>query len=76
MGPVANMHSAVFSKLLRYDDERAGTIAPDLAAAMPEQPDQTTYIIRLREGVTFHDTPKYRDGLPASRRARARLPTT
>jgi ABC-type transport system substrate-binding protein len=64
MGPVANTHSAVFSKLLRYDDERAGTIAPGLAAAMPEQPDQTTYIIRLREGVTFHDTPKFRTAYP------------
>jgi peptide/nickel transport system substrate-binding protein len=66
MGPVANMHSAVFSKLLRYDDERNGTIAPDLAAAMPEQPDQTTYIIRLRDGVTFHDTPKYRAAYPTA----------
>lgn len=64
MGPVANMHSAVFSKLLRYDDERSGTIAPDLVAAMPEQPDSMTYIIRLRDGVTFHDTPKYRKAYP------------
>lgn len=64
MGPVANMHSAVFSKLLRYEDERAGALAPDLASAMPEQPDQTTYIIRLRDGVTFHDTPKYRTAYP------------
>ncbi len=63
-GPIANMHSAVFSKLLRYDDERAGSIAPDLAEAMPEQPDQTTYIFRLREGVTFHDAPKYRASYP------------
>ena len=64
MGPVANMHSAVFSKLLRYDDERAGTLTPDLAAAMPEQPDRTTYIIRLRDGVAFHDTPKFRTAYP------------
>ena len=33
MGPIANVHSAIFSQLLRYEDERAGTIAPDLAAA-------------------------------------------
>jgi peptide/nickel transport system substrate-binding protein len=64
MGPVVNMHSAVFSKLLRYDDEVAGTIVPDLAAAMPEQPDETTYIIRLRDGATFHDTPKLRTAYP------------
>jgi len=60
MGPIANMHSAVFSRVLRYDDEAAGTLAPDLADGMPEQPDQQTYIIRLRQGVRFHDTPKYR----------------
>lgn len=64
MGPIANMHSAVFSKLLRYDDERAGSIVPDLAASMPEQPDRTTYIFRLRDGITFHDTPKYRKAYP------------
>lgn len=64
-GPVANMHSAVFSKLLRYDDEVAGTIAPDLAEAMPEQPDDITYIFKLREGVMFHDTARARTTHPA-----------
>jgi peptide/nickel transport system substrate-binding protein len=64
MGIVANLHSAVFSRVLRYQDERAGTIAPDLAESMPEQPDQTTYIIRLRDGVTFHDAPNYRAAYP------------
>jgi ABC-type transport system substrate-binding protein len=64
MGPVANMHSTVFSKLLRYDDEVAGTIVPDLAEAMPEQPDGTTYIIRLRDGAKFHDTPRLRAAYP------------
>jgi ABC-type transport system substrate-binding protein len=57
-GPVANMHSAVFSKLLRYDDEVTGTIAPDLAEALPEQPDALTYIFKLRDGVRFHNTPR------------------
>jgi peptide/nickel transport system substrate-binding protein len=64
MGLVANMHSAVFSRVLRYEDERAGTIVPDLAESMPEQPDRTTYIIRLRDGVTFHDAPNYRVAYP------------
>lgn len=64
MGPIADVHSAVFSRALRYEDERAGTLAPDLAAAMPEQPDETTYIVRLREGVMFHDTPKFRKAYP------------
>ncbi len=64
MGPIANMHAAIFSRLLRYDDERAGTLVPDLADGMPEQPDSTTYVIRLREGVRFHDLPKYRLAYP------------
>ena len=64
MGPVANVHAAVFSRILRYDDERAGTLVPDLAAAMPEQPDATTYVITLRDGVKFHDTPKFRAAFP------------
>ena len=59
-GPIANVHSAIFSKLLQYDDERAGTIVPDLADGMPEQPDALTYIVRLRDGVKFHDTPAFR----------------
>ena len=64
LGPVMNMHSAVFSKVLRYDDERAGAIVPDLAAAMPEQPDETTYIVTLRDDARFHDAPKYRLAYP------------
>ena len=60
MGPVVDMHSAVFSKLLQYEDERAGTIVPDLCDGMPEQPDRMTYVIKLRDGVQFHDTPAFR----------------
>jgi peptide/nickel transport system substrate-binding protein len=56
-GPIANVHSAIFSRLLRYSDERAGTIVPDLAAEMPEQPDELTYVIRLRPQAAFHDSP-------------------
>ncbi|MDP9237184.1 MAG: ABC transporter substrate-binding protein [Chloroflexota bacterium] len=63
-GPIANMHSAIFSRVLRYEDERAGTIVPDLAESMPEQPDETTYIVELREDVTFHDVQKYRLAYP------------
>lgn len=64
MGPIVNMHSAVFSRVLRYEDEAAGTLAPDLAEGMPEQPDRQTYIIKLRPGVRFHDAPKYRLAYP------------
>ncbi len=66
MGPVQNMHAAVFSKLLQYEDEAAGTIVPDLCSAMPEQPDQLTYIIRLRGDATFHDTPVSRLAHPSA----------
>lgn len=64
MGPIANVHSAIFSRLLRYDDVASGAIAPDLLAAMPEQPDHTTYVLKLRDGVTFHDTPRFRTAYP------------
>ena len=53
-GPVYSSHSAVFSKILRYEDIERGVIVPDLAEAMPETPDPLTYIIRLRRGVRFH----------------------
>jgi ABC-type transport system substrate-binding protein len=66
MGPVAEMHSAVFSKLLQYDDEATGAIVPDLCDGMPEQPDRQTYIIKLRSGVQFHDTPRLRFVHPQS----------
>ena len=59
-GPIVNVHSAIFSKLLRYADERTGEIAPDLVESLPEQPDELTYVFKLRDGVTFHDTPQVR----------------
>jgi len=65
-GPIANVHSAVFSRLLRYADPTAGDITSDLAADMPEQPDELTYIVRLRGGVRFHDTPASRLAYPAA----------
>ena len=36
-GPVYSMHSAVFSKVLQYDDIPSGVIATDLAETMPEE---------------------------------------
>jgi ABC-type transport system substrate-binding protein len=64
MGPIANVHSAIFSRLLHYDEVASGAIAPDLLAGMPEQPDRTTYVLKLRDGVTFHDTPRFRTAYP------------
>ncbi len=33
----------------------SGEFVPGLATAMPEQPDDVTYVFQLREGVTFHN---------------------
>ncbi len=56
--PVYGTHSAVFSKVLQYDDIPSGVIVTDLAASMPEVVDQTTYVIKIRDGVRFHATPR------------------
>jgi len=52
-GPVYSSHSAVFSKVLRYQDIQQGIITTDLAEAVPESPDGLEYIISLRRGVRF-----------------------
>jgi len=62
-GPLTNMLSSVFSRVLAYDDVYEGTIVPDLAESMPEQPDELTYVIKIWPNVTFHDTPQIRSNL-------------
>ncbi len=62
--PAYALQSAVFSKVLKYDDMYSGLISPDLAESMPEMPDEQTYIIRLRPGIHFHDTPAIRAAFP------------
>lgn len=64
-GPMTNVHSAIFSRLLRFDDEVEGTIVPDLAASLPEQPDELTYVFTLRRDVRFHDSARSRAAFPA-----------
>ncbi|HYM16179.1 MAG TPA: ABC transporter substrate-binding protein [Dehalococcoidia bacterium] len=64
MGPIANVHAAIYSRLLSCTDAGSGALAPDLLAAMPEQPDKTTYLLTLREGAGFHDTPRFRTAYP------------
>ncbi len=49
-----NIVSAVYDRLLRFQDNDQ-IPEPDLAAAMPEQPDQTTFIFKIRPNVKFHD---------------------
>jgi hypothetical protein len=52
-GPMYNMHSVVFSRVLQYDDEINGVIGPDLADGMPEQ----SLITSSRSaGRKFHDS--------------------
>jgi len=63
-GPMYNMHSAVFSKVLKYDDVRTTTMDTDLAESMPETPDKLTYIIKIRPNVRFHDTENIRKNFP------------
>jgi len=55
-GPIYSAHSAVFSKVLRYEDILRGVITTDLAAAMPEVigDPPLEYVVRLRPGVRFH----------------------
>ncbi|MDP2954383.1 MAG: ABC transporter substrate-binding protein, partial [Chloroflexota bacterium] len=59
-GPVYSMHSVVFSKVLQYDDIPNGVIVTDLAVSMPEVVDKTKYVIKIRDGVRFHDTERAR----------------
>jgi peptide/nickel transport system substrate-binding protein len=64
-GPMYNMHSAVFSKILQYDDDVNQIMSPDLAEAMPEQPDKLTYVIKIRKGIKFHNSPRAQQNYPA-----------
>ncbi len=52
-GPIYSSHSAVFSKILRYQDVPEGVIATDLAETVPEAVDGLEFIIRLRPRVRF-----------------------
>jgi peptide/nickel transport system substrate-binding protein len=58
--PVAQWCTLVYNRLLRYRqgpdvDPNAFEIEPDLATAMPEQPDPLTYVFKLPAGVKFHN---------------------
>jgi len=64
LGPVYNMQGAVFSKVLKYEDEYEGLIGTDLAETIPEVVDKTTYVIKIRPNVLFHDTERIRKQFP------------
>lgn len=70
-GPMYSNQSAVFSKLYRYashDEPTWENILPDLAESAPEMigdPNAPTeYVIKIRQGVRFHDTEKIRSNFP------------
>ena len=64
LGPLYNLHGAVFSKVLKYDDEYEGVIGTDLAETVPEVVDKTTYAIKIRPNVFFHNTERIRRQFP------------
>jgi len=64
LGPAYNMQGAVFSKVLKYEDEYEGLIGTDLAETVPEVVDKTTYVIKIRPNVFFHDTERIRKDFP------------
>jgi peptide/nickel transport system substrate-binding protein len=63
-GPTAGPHSVIFSKVLKYWDAYNGVMEPDLAEAMPETPDNLTYVVKIRSGVRFQNTEKMRQQFP------------
>ncbi len=63
-GPMYNIQSAVFSKILKYDNVEEQVRSADLADAMPEVIDQSQYVIKLRPGAAFHDNERIRGIYP------------
>jgi peptide/nickel transport system substrate-binding protein len=63
-GPIFSTHAAVFSKILKYEDNYRGVMVTDLAEAIPETPDKLTYVIKIRPDVRFHDTGDIRARFP------------
>jgi ABC-type transport system substrate-binding protein len=63
-GPMYAMHSAIFSKVLQYDDDANQVMSTDLADGMPEQPDKLTYIIKLHKGAKFHNNARAQGNFP------------
>jgi peptide/nickel transport system substrate-binding protein len=47
------VHQLLYSPLFRVDDTLR--VVPELAASPFEQPDPSTYVVRLRHGVLFHN---------------------
>jgi peptide/nickel transport system substrate-binding protein len=52
-GPFYGQQALAFSRLLAYASQIDGTIVPDLATTLPEQPDQQTFIFTLNPGARW-----------------------
>lgn len=46
-GPMSSLHSMIFSRVVAYNDVVNQSLTPDLATAIPEQPDKLTYLIKV-----------------------------
>ncbi|MCK9517510.1 MAG: ABC transporter substrate-binding protein [Dehalococcoidia bacterium] len=53
--PFYGQQALVLSRLLNYASQTEGIIVPDLAQALPEQPDAQTLIFRLRPDARWHE---------------------
>lgn len=56
-GPLIALQSLVYSRLLAYESQADGVIVPDIALALPEQPDEQTYVFRLNPNARWHHLP-------------------
>lgn len=53
--PFFGQQAMVYSRLLAYQNMGEGSIAVDLATALPEQPDAQTYVFKLNPAARWHD---------------------
>jgi ABC-type transport system substrate-binding protein len=55
VGTLHGQQAFVYSRLLSYFNQAEGILAPDLAEALPEQPDSQTYVFKLNPAARWHD---------------------
>lgn len=48
-------HALTYSRLVTYESQVDGKLAPDLAKGLPEQPDELTYIFHLNPEAQWHN---------------------
>ena len=55
VGTLQGQQAFVYSRLLSYEDQAANILRTDLATAMPQQPDELTYVFKLNPAARWHD---------------------